>query len=180
MSIDILFAIFLLLAVFKGWSKGFLLAIVTFLSWVLGLAAALKCSAVLSRYLQIHFKATSYLWPVLSFILVFVLVTLAVHFLGRFLEQLLKIAQLGTLNRLFGILMYVCLFVLFFSVILWFLNQMSFLSPSLKAHSYVYPRVAPFAPLVIEELGKVFPVFHNIFKDLENIFAQAAEKINYI
>ena len=180
MSIDILFAVFLLLAVFKGWYKGFLLGVITFLSWVLGLAAALKCSLALSRYLQVHFKSMSYLWPVLAFILVFLLVTLAVYFLGRFLEQLLKIVQLGFLNRLLGILMYVCLYVLFFSVFLWFLNQMSFLSPSLKAHSYVYPRVAPFAPLVIEELGKVFPVFQNIFKDLENVFAQAAKKINYI
>ena len=180
MAIDICFAVFLLLAIFKGWSKGFLLAIFTFLSWILGLAAALKCSALIAKYLEVHYSTYSYLWPVLAFVAVFVLVTLVVHYLGKFLEHVLKIVQLGTINRLLGIIMYVCLYAVFFSLILWFLNQMAVIGPTAKAHSYVYAKVAPLAPWVIGQFGRVFPIFQNIFKDLENVFAAAAQKINYI
>ena len=60
----------MILAIFKGLRKGFILGIFSLLAFIIGLAAALKLSAVVAVYLQKSSNASRWL-PVLSFILCF-------------------------------------------------------------------------------------------------------------
>ena len=46
--IDIIFAILIVIAIFKGYRKGFIIAIFSVLAFILGLAAALKLSATIA------------------------------------------------------------------------------------------------------------------------------------
>ncbi|HEY4110437.1 hypothetical protein [Puia sp.] len=48
MAIDVLFIIFLLLAIFRGLRHGFIIAVVSALAWIIGIAAAIKLSAVVA------------------------------------------------------------------------------------------------------------------------------------
>ena len=52
MIIDIAFAIVMILAIFKGFSKGFIVGIFSLLAFIIGLAAALKLSVVVANYLR--------------------------------------------------------------------------------------------------------------------------------
>ena len=74
MIIDIAFIVVLIIAIFKGLSKGFIVGIFSLVAFIIGLAAALKFSAVVAAYLQGKgMEATKWL-PVLSFFLVFIIV----------------------------------------------------------------------------------------------------------
>ena len=50
MSIDVLFLLFMILAVLRGLRQGFIIAVVSAVALVIGLAAAIKLSALVAGY----------------------------------------------------------------------------------------------------------------------------------
>src|SRR6185312_12327550 len=72
--IDILFFIIILLAIIKGWRRGLLLALFSVICCLLGLAAAIKLSAVVASHLGVGLNSSSRWLPVIAFILVFIAV----------------------------------------------------------------------------------------------------------
>ena len=51
MIIDIAFILTMIIAIFKGLSKGFIIGIFSLLAFIIGLAAAIKLSAIVAAYL---------------------------------------------------------------------------------------------------------------------------------
>ena len=54
MWIDIVFLVLVIVAVVKGIRRGIIMAIFSFAGWFIGIAAALKLSALAASYLQHH------------------------------------------------------------------------------------------------------------------------------
>lgn len=176
MLIDIIFILVLILAVFKGLSKGLILGIFSFLAVIIGLAAALKLSVVVAGYLQSS-EVTAAKWlPLLSFILVFVAVILLVGLVARLIKKTLQFAMLGWLDSLCGMILYIALYTIIFSIFLFYASKLMLIQPEVIAGSRTYPYVAPWGPKVIDNLGKIIPVFKNMFADLEDFFVEIAKK----
>ena len=170
MIIDILFAIVLLLAVFKGWKKGLIVGVFSLLALIAGAAAALKLSASFAIYMQKETGHPSPMWPVVTFILIFIVVAVLVHLIARLLEKTLQLAMLGWANRLCGILLYGVAYIILFSIGLWFANQLYLIPPTLKSQSHIYPWASKIAPEVIDHAGKLAPWFKDSFHQLEHFF----------
>lgn len=170
MIIDILFAITLLFAIFKGWRKGLIVGIFSLLALIAGAAAALKLSASFSLYIQKETHHPSVLWPVVAFIIIFFVVALLVHLIARALEKVAQLAMLGWINRLLGILLYGIAYTIIFSIALWFANQLYLMTPTLKSQSKVYSWVSAWGPYVINHSGAIIPWFKDAFHQLENFF----------
>lgn len=176
MVIDVAFFITIAIAVFKGFSKGFVVALFSFFAYIIGLAAALKLSVVVAH----HFESSSMpgKWiVVLSFALVFIIVVFLVNIFGRILKKAVSLAMLGWIDRLAGIVLYILIYVLIFSVILFFAEKTMLIKPETVAASKVHGFVAPWAPIVIDNLGKIVPVFHNLFKQLQLFFGTLSNKL---
>jgi membrane protein required for colicin V production len=170
MILDILFAITLLFAVFKGWKKGLIVGVFSLLALIAGAAAALKLSGSFGLYLRKVTGHPSPLWPVVTFILIFLVVAVLVHLIARMLEKTSQLAMLGWVNRLGGILFYSAAYIILFSIGLWFANQLYLLSPTLKSRSHIYPWTSAIAPQVIDHAGKLIPWFKDAFHQLEHFF----------
>jgi membrane protein required for colicin V production len=170
MTIDILFAIIVLLAIFKGWTRGLVAAVFSLLALILGAAAALKLSGSFALYVQQETGHPSPLWPVVAFLIIFFLVALAVSLLARLLEKTLQLAMLGWANRIAGILLYAFTYAILLSIALWFANQLYLITPTMKTTSRTWPWLAPLAPWVIEAGGRVIPGLTGIFHQLEQFF----------
>jgi|SRR5690348_10093734 len=178
MIIDILYAILLVYAIFRGWTKGFVIAVFSVIALLAGLTAALKLSAALAIYLEKigHFHSG---WlPVLTFLIVFLGIAVLVRLCAKTIEKILQIAMLGWINRLLGIILYAFIYTVIFSVLLWLGNQLYFITPGMKVASNVYPRVAPLGPEIIDGMGKWIPVCKNIFNELEVFFAKTAQSLS--
>jgi membrane protein required for colicin V production len=83
MIIDIVFILVLIVAVFRGIATGFVLGIVSFFAIIIGLAAAMKLSFVVSDYLKDSVVAATKWLPLISFVLVLLFVLLFVALLMR-------------------------------------------------------------------------------------------------
>ena len=71
MLIDIIVFILLLLAAYKGFRNGLILALFSFLAFIIGLAAAIKLSAVAAGYIGRAVNVSQRWLPVLAFAVVY-------------------------------------------------------------------------------------------------------------
>jgi membrane protein required for colicin V production len=176
MIIDIAFLILIILAIFKGLRKGFILGIFSLLAFIIGLAAALKLSSVVAAYLQKNVVTGSRWLPVLSFLLVFIVVILLVGLGARLIKKTIDFAMLGWLDRFGGIVLYIIIYTIIFSVILFFAEKLLILKPQEIASSTVYKYVVPWGPKVINNLGNIIPFFRGMFIQLESFFENITKK----
>ncbi len=176
MLIDIAFILVMILAVFKGLSKGFIVGIFSLLAFIIGLAAALKLSAVVASYLNKNVISATKWLPVISFLLVFIVVILLVGLGARLIKKTIDFAMLGWLDRLGGIVLYIIIYIIIFSVILFFAEKILLLKANVIGSSLAYKYVSPWGPVVIDNLGKIIPFFKDMFLQLENFFEGLAQK----
>lgn len=177
MIIDILFLTVMIIAVFKGFSKGMVVAIFSFIAFIIGLAASLKLSALVAQHLQSSSGVSGKWMPLLAFSLVFIVVVLLVNIGARIIRKTISMAMLGWLDRLGGIVLYIIIYTIIFSVILFFAEKMVLLRPETIKASKVYHFVAPWGPAVIDNLGKIIPVFKDLFLQLQSFFQNLGNKL---
>jgi len=177
MGIDIVFAIILVFAIYKGYSRGLIVAVFSFVAVMIGMAAALKLTTVAVLYAQQHWLVHTRWLPVLCFISLFVGVVLLVRLGATLMQKLVELAMMGWLNKLGGIILYSAIFITVYSILLWIANQLYWLSPELKMQSVVYPYIEHLGPVVMNLWGKIVPVFKDMFENLQSFFDNAAKEI---
>jgi membrane protein required for colicin V production len=176
MGIDIVFLILMVLAIFKGYRRGLIVALFSVLAFIIGLAAAIKLSAVTAVYIQHNINIASRWLPILSFALVFIIVIVLVRFGAGLLEKTLKLAMLSWANRLGGIILYAALYTIMLSIVLFYVNKMGLFKQETIHDSATYHFVADLGPWAINGFGKVAPVFKGMFGQLETFFENIARK----
>ncbi len=177
--IDVIFAILLLIAFFKGLRKGLVVALFSILAVVTGLAAALKLSSTVAAYLQGNVSLSEKWLPFISFTLVFVVVVILVNWAGKLIEKSFELAFLGWVNKLAGAVLYVVLYIIIFSVFLFYADKLGLLKPATFQQSACYPFIKPWGPVLIENIGKIIPVFKDSFSTLERFFESIPDKIQH-
>lgn len=173
MFIDAAYMILLALAIFKGLRKGFIIAVFSVLGFIIGIAAALKLSAVVAVKLAEHTGAGKWL-PALSFLLVFIATAFLVSLAGKLIQKTFETVLLGWANRLAGVALYILLYSIIYSVFLFYAVQLHFIKTDTTTASVIYPYLQPLAPKIIDGIGKFIPWFKDMFTALENFFAGLA------
>ena len=177
MILDIIVAVILILAIIKGYRQGIIVALFSLIAFIIGLAAAIKLSAVAAGYIGKAVKVSDKWLPIISFVVVFLLVVLLVRLGAKFIQKTVEIAMLGWANRIGGILLYVGLYLLIFSVLLFYADQLNFIKPETKIESVTYSYIQPWGPKLMEGLGKIIPVFKGMFQDLEDFFDSVSKQV---
>lgn len=177
MFIDILAAILIIIACVRGYQKGLILALFSIIAFIVGLAAAIKLSALVAGYLQGNINISSKWLPFLSFIAVFLITLLLVRWGGKLIERSIQLVLLGWVNRLGGILLYAVLYLIILSIFLFYLEKLQLLQPSVIRSSQTYAFIQPWGPKVIGGLGNMIPIFKDLFAQLEDFFDEIPNKI---
>lgn len=178
MIIDIVFFIILVLAVIKGYQRGLIVGLFSLVSVIIGLAAAVKLSAAVAGYVGEAVKVSEEWLPVIAFALVFLVVVVLIRLGANAIEKAIEVVMLGWLNKLAGILLYVIIYTLVFSVLLFYAEQMKLIQPETIEKSVTYSYVQPWGPKVIDGLGSVIPFFKNMFDELSAFFGGVADNIS--
>ena len=170
MLIDIVALLLVVLAIFKGLSKGLIVALFSFLAFILGLAAALKLSTAMAEYIGANVEVSQRWLPFIAFVVVFIIVVLLVRLGAKLLQSAVQMAMLGWLNRIGGVLLYILIYYFIYSVLLFYATQLNIIKPGTTQASVTYNYIAPFGPKVMEILGSVIPLFKDMFEDLLQFF----------
>lgn len=175
MLIDAVYMILLALALFKGLQKGFIIAVFSIIGFIVGIAAALKLSAVVALKLSEHTGADKWL-PALSFLLVFIATAFLINLAGKLIQKTFETIMLGWINRLAGVALYILLYSIIYSVFLFYAVQLHFIKKDTTSASVVYPYLQPLASKIIDGIGTFIPWFKDMFLQLENFFSDIAKK----
>ena len=173
MFIDVIFLVVIALAVIKGFRKGFIVGIFSFFAFLIGLAAALKLSAVAAEYLSANTSVSGRWLPVLAFALVFIITVLLVKLGAKMLEGATRLVMLGWLNRLGGIFFFLFIYLFIFSILFFYAEQLKLFSGETASNSITYPWLRSFAPRVMDALSTIFPFLKDLFADLLAFFNTA-------
>lgn len=177
MLIDIIFVVLLITAIFKGYTRGLIVAVFSILALVIGLAAALKLSVVTASWLKDAVHVAAKWLPVLAFALVFMVVVLLVRLGAKALEKTAEFAFLGWANKLGGILLYAVLYFIILSVLLFYGEKLGVLKQETIASSRTYAFIKPWGPRTIDFIGTMIPFFKDMFHQLEVFFANLSDKV---
>jgi len=172
MIIDIVFLILMVFAIWKGVSKGLIIALFSIIGFIVGLAAALKLSALVAVKLSAATNSSGKWLPLIAFILVFVAVLILVNLGARLIQKSFEMLMLGWINRIGGVLLYVLLYSILYSIFLFYASMLHFIQPESIAASQVYPYIQPLGPKVMNSLGSVIPWFRDMFSQLEQFFGK--------
>ena len=170
MIIDILFIICMVLAIFKGYRNGLIVAVFSLLAIIVGLAAAMKLSVYVARQLGEHTSVSQSWLPFISFALVMITVVILVRLGATALQKMAELVLLGWLNKLAGVVLYAILYMLVLSVLLFFAEKLHLLDANTIAASKVYGFIQPWGPKVIDGIGKLIPLFSDMFESLTSFF----------
>jgi membrane protein required for colicin V production len=177
MIFDVIIAVILILAVIKGYRQGLIVALFSVLAFIVGLAAAIKLSVVVAGYIGNAVKISDKWLPIISFAVVFLIVVLLVRLGAKFLQKSVELAMLGWINKIAGILLYGGLYILIFSILIFYADQLGFIKPETKNESVTYAYIQPWGPKLMEGLGKIIPLFKGMFKDLEDFFDGVSKQV---
>jgi membrane protein required for colicin V production len=178
MIIDILFLVFVAIAIFKGFQKGLIVAVFSIAGLIIGLAAALKLSTFVAAWIGQSTNISARWLPLIAFIVVFFVVVLLVRWGAALVEKAVELAFLGWANKIGGIIIYLLLYTILFSVFLFFAKQVNIFSAPAIAESKTYAYIEPWGPVVMDGIGKVIPVFKNLFTELQDFFGNLPAKVN--
>lgn len=179
MIIDIIFFIIIVLAIIKGYQRGLVVGLFSLVSIIVGLAAAIKLSAVVAGYIGKAVKVSEEWLPVIAFFVVFIAVVILIRLGANAIEKAVEVVMLGWLNKLAGILLYVTIYTIVFSVLLFYAEQINLIQPDTIEKSVTYSYVQPWGPKVINGLGSVIPFFKDMFEELSAFFSGLADNISH-
>jgi len=177
MLLDIILLVLLILAVIKGYQRGLIVGVFSLIAIIVGLAAAIKLSTVVAEYIGRAVKISDTWLPVISFALVFIVIVLLIRLGANLLQKTAEIALLGWVNRLGGILLYIAIYIIAYSVILFYIEQVKLIQSSTIQNSATYSFIQPLGPWVINGFASVIPFFKDMFADLQSFFGGVAQKL---
>ena len=177
MFLDLALIIILILAVIKGYQRGLIVGVFSFVAIIIGLAAAMKLSTVVSGYIGETVKVSDEWLPVISFAVVFILVVLLIRLGANKIQKTVEISMMGWVNRLGGVLFYIAIYGIVYSVILFYAEQLKLLQPDTIEKSATYSYIQPLGPKVINGFASVVPVFKGMFTELQSFFDEVAQKM---
>lgn len=175
MILDIIFVILLVVAMVKGYQRGLIVGVFSFVAIIVGLAAAIKLSSVVANYIGKTVKISEQWLPLIAFAVIFLVVVLLVRAAAAMIEKSVQLVMLGWLNRLGGMVFYIALYVTIFSVVLFYAEHMRLIQPVTIHKSLTYPFVQPWGPKAINSFATIIPFFKNMFKDLESFFGNLSQ-----
>lgn len=143
--LDIVIMIPLGYGVYKGWKNGFMIEVSTLVALLLGLYFAINYSDIaknlLINQLDIHSSYIEYF----AFIITFVIVVIAINFLGKALSKLLSAMALGLINKIFGVVFSLLKYAIILTVIIIVTEnadkKLNFMSEKFKNKSILYKKI---------------------------------------
>jgi membrane protein required for colicin V production len=179
MLIDLFFAVMIVIAIFKGYQKGLILAVFSILAFIIGLAAALKFSTVVADYLKTSISVSAKWLPFIAFAVVFFVVILLVRLGAKLIEKAFQSVMLGWVNRIGGIILYATLYVIILSIFVFYGEKLQILQPAVIQSSVSYKFIQPWGPVVMDNIGSLIPAFKDMFNQLADFFGSLSNKIQH-
>ncbi len=150
--LDILLIIPFVWMIFRGFARGFILALTSLIALFAGVFLSVNYSDVMAGLLRNELGMKSEYINVIAFAATFFIVVIAVQLMGYLLHSVIKLAALGIINRLVGAAFGLVKAILFTGTILFIINSFDtsrmILSERMRSESRLYEPLSRVIPMI--------------------------------
>ena len=156
---DIVIIIPLVWGAYKGFKKGFIIEIASFIALGLGIWGGMRFSSISAKYLSDAFEISEKVMPLISFAVTFIAIVVVIFMLAKMLQKIITMVALGFINRAAGALFGMLKFSLIMSVLINFANiinaQVPFIETEMKNTSILYAPMGKVSQIIIPGLKEI-------------------------
>ena len=164
-KVDIVLSLLLILGAYLGYKRGFLAELFFVAALILGVLVGFKLMGWGMDYLHKEFNADTAFLPYLSFFIIFILVVIAVIFIGNRIKHLMDDTFLGRVDSIAGAILGLIKYAFCVSVVLWLSEKVDIrILDGWTQGSWLYPKILVFAKSVSEFFAGFLPFFKETFK----------------
>lgn len=154
--IDIIFAVLLGYAIYKGLKNGLFVEVASLLALVVGIFVAIKFSHIIRTVIETKVSWDPKYIEITAFALTFIAVVIVIHLSAKLLTKIVDFAYLGWINRLAGAGFSVLKTILALSIVILLfekinvnnmlakqetLDESIFYNPTKEISAFVYPQI---------------------------------------
>ena len=179
--LDIIFLCVFALAAYKGYKSGLLISIISFLSLIIALVAAMNFTGRVSEYFLLKYPDREEIIPIVVFVALLIIVILLISIIGKVLKKIIDLTLIGGFDSFAGALFGILKWSFFMSVFLWGLSYLNIIiSEDYAANSHLLGYIEPIAPFVFTNFVKVIPFIEDLIEPLKNIGEENTEFLTLI
>ncbi|MEP0986070.1 CvpA family protein [Ekhidna sp.] len=168
-TLDIILLILLGLGAVKGYTRGFIVEVFSFVAFFIGLFLALELTIPVATGLfgnSDYFEVSA----VLVFIGLFILLSLAIKVGAKALKNIIDMTLFGTLDNLVGAIAGAFKWAFIISIIFWVFDSVGFdLEDRYAQDAIIFPYIVDIGPTVFEWLGQLIPFIKDLIDSLETL-----------
>ena len=157
---DLTILIFLLLALVKGYRKGFIMQLVGLAVILLAAIFGGKLAEIILPEINRFMDITPSFARALSFLIAFGLIAVVISLVGRLIEKLAEVVLLSFVNRLLGSVIAVGTMMVVLSIVLNLVLMLdkreNIINSEIKQESFFFKRVEAVVPAIVPYLNKEF------------------------
>lgn len=180
---DAIIIIPLLWAAYKGFKKGLIIEVASLVALFLGIWGGAKFSSVSASYLGDMFNISEQVMPLLSFAITFILIVIAIFFIAKMLQKVVKMVSLSTINKLAGSAFGILKFVLIIGIVLNIVNninqEITFIDNDMQNSSLLYMPICKIGAMVpgVSEININGVVENAVREEASSRLEEAADEV---
>jgi uncharacterized membrane protein required for colicin V production len=160
MLIDILLVIFALAGFWAGYTKGIVSTLFSILGYIIALLITLKISPWFTDFLVSSFKMEKMFALIFGTLALLLLFIFLIRLLLRKVTMYLEKSKISAANKVIAGLIMACMGILFFSLVLWPMNQFGILNENAKTTSISYHVLEGIPDKMRTVIEKLKPLFN--------------------
>ena len=174
--LDVFIAIPLIWGMYKGFSRGIIKELASFLGLVLGIYGAVRFSEQFHLFIQENTSIDESFIPIIAFAVTFLIIILMVRLLGLILDKIIKMVALGLISRVLGGVFGVLKMALITSTLLLIVNsidqQLEIIPKEQKKKALLYQPISEIVPFLLNEEEA-----NSFMKEAEKVWEESKETI---
>jgi len=167
--LDLILAVPLIWAIYKGFTKGFIIEVASLIAIVLGIYGAIHFSYYIADLLKLKSAYAS----IINFAITFLIIVIAIYLLAKMLEKSMNLLALGLFNKLAGAFFGMLKVAFILSVLLIIINKIdtkvTIIPQKTRQASLLYSPISSIAPFIIPKLN---------FEDLQKKMGNSTDSLS--
>jgi uncharacterized membrane protein required for colicin V production len=165
MAIDIICLALFAYGCWQGYNRGIIGTLFNILAYVFGTVIAFKVAPITTDLFERLFNSSNPAMYVAALVINLLVIFFIMRQAANGMESILEAAYLGQVNSVLGALVTGSFMVLVFSVILWFLVKVQFISDAVLAQSKSYPVLQALPPRAKDIAIRFRPLAEDLWDD---------------
>jgi membrane protein required for colicin V production len=169
-AIDIILLVLLGIGTYRGYQTGLLMQLLGIIAFFLAIIGGFHLMYWGTELLSDHINGYESFLPIISFVIIFIVIIIAINLIGKGLKAVLNMTILGSFDNITGAIVGLLKWALVLSILIWVAGTFGqFPLEEYYEDTTILPLVASIGPYLLEMFSGILPLLEDIGVQQERI-----------